>query len=95
MTLFFETKKSARLSRINCRRIRDKYETELKEVEKTERETTERYNILKARYNELESNFERNKVVLKQKDKELEDIHKVSGLKEDERSYLFHQLTPI
>ena len=59
------------------RRIRDKYETELREVEKTERETTERYNTIKAKYNELEGEHERLKVVIRQKDKELEDIHRV------------------
>ena len=41
------------------RRIRDKYESELKEVEKTERETMERYNNLKAKFNELEGEHER------------------------------------
>ena len=62
------------------RRIRDKYETELREVEKSERETTERYNTIKAKYNELEGEHERLKVILRQKEKELEDIHRVYHL---------------
>ena len=55
------------------RSIRDKYESELKEVQKSERETNERYNTIKAKYNELEGEHERIKVVLRQKEKELED----------------------
>ena len=62
------------------RRIRDKYESELKEVEKTERETMERYNNLKAKYNELEGEHERLKVVARQKEKDLEGIKKVLRL---------------
>ena len=49
----------------------------MREVEKTERETTERYNTIKAKYNELEGEYERVKVAVRQKDKEIEDIHKV------------------
>ena len=59
------------------RRIRDKYESELREVEKTERETMERYNNIKANFNEIEGEYERLKVVCKQKEKDLEGIKKV------------------
>ena len=48
-------------------------------MEKTERETMERYNTLKAKYNELEGDHERLKVVLKQKEKDFEGIKKVTG----------------
>jgi hypothetical protein len=49
----------------------------LKEVEKTERETMERYNTLKAKFNELEGEHERLKVLYRQKEKDLEVIKKV------------------
>lgn len=62
------------------RRIRDKYESELREVEKTERDTMERYNSLKAKYNEIEGEYERLKVVVKQKEKDIEGIKKVSKI---------------
>ncbi len=63
------------------RRIRDKYESELKEVEKTERETMERFNTLKAKYNELEGEHERLKVICRQKEKDMEGIKKVKKKK--------------
>ena len=71
-----------------CRRIRDKYESELREVEKTERETMERYNTLKAKYNELESEHERLKVVSRQKEKDLDGIKKLTDVLQDERNRL-------
>lgn len=46
-------------------------------MEKTERETMERYNNIKAKYNEIEGEYERLKVVCKQKEKDLEGIKKV------------------
>jgi hypothetical protein len=49
-------------------------------VEKTERETMERYNSIKAKYNELEGDHERMKVVVRQREKDLEGIKKVSFL---------------
>ena len=70
------------------RRIRDKYESELKEVEKTERETMERFNSLKAKYNELEGEYERLKVVCKQKERDLEGIKKLTDILQDERNRL-------
>lgn len=70
------------------RRIRDKYESELKEVEKTERETMERFNSLKAKYNELEGEHERLKVVFRQKEKDLEGIKKLTDTLQEERNRL-------
>ncbi len=49
-------------------------------MEKTERETMERYNSIKAKYNELEGDHERMKVVVRQREKDLEGIKKVSFL---------------
>lgn len=72
----------------NSRRIRDKYESELKEVEKSERETMERFNSLKAKYNELEGEYERLKVLYKQKEKDLDAIKKVTDTLQEERNRL-------
>ena len=70
------------------KRIRDKYESELKEVEKTERDTMERYNNLKAKYNEIEGEYERLKVVCRQKEKDMEGIKKLTDTLQDERNRL-------
>ncbi len=53
----------------------------MREVEKTERETMERYNSLKSKYNELEGEYERLKVIVKQKEKDFEGIKKVIIIK--------------
>ena len=68
--------------------MRDKYESELKEVEKTERETMERYNNIKAKYNELEGDNERMKVVVRQREKDLEGIKKLTDVLQEERNRL-------
>jgi hypothetical protein len=70
------------------KRIRDKYEAELTEVEKSERETMERYNQLKAKYNEIEGDYETLKVVVKQKEKDFEGIKKLTDTLQDERNRL-------
>ncbi len=70
------------------RRVRDKYESELKEVEKTERETMERYNTVKAKYNELEGEHERLKVVVRQREKDLDGIKKLTDVLQEERNRL-------
>lgn len=46
-------------------------------MEKTERETMERYNNVKAKYNEIEGEYERLKVVYRQKEKDMEGVKKV------------------
>ncbi len=70
------------------KRVRDKYESELKEVEKTERDTMERFNTLKAKFNELEGEYEHLKVVFRQKEKEMEGIKKLTDVLQDERNRL-------
>ena len=57
-------------------------------MEKTERETMERYNNLKAKFNELEGEHERLKVVARQKEKDLEGIKKLTDVLQDERNRL-------
>jgi 5-azacytidine-induced protein 1 len=77
------------LTQLNLeRRVRDKYESELKEVEKTERETMERYNTVKAKYNELEGEHERLKVVVRQREKDLDGIKKLTDVLQEERNRL-------
>ncbi|NXI14546.1 CP131 protein, partial [Irena cyanogastra] len=66
------------------KRIRDKYEVELQELERSERKLQERCNELKGRLAELEGESIRLQGLLKHKEQELEEIRKVS--KEQSRS---------
>ena len=59
------------------RRIRDKYESEMSELERSERLVTEKYNQTKAKLAEFEGECERMKVTIKQKDKEITELKKV------------------
>lgn len=69
---------SLSLSRI--KRVRDKYETELQELEQSERKLQERCNELKGRLLEAESETMRMQGLLRQKEQEAEDIRKVGVL---------------
>lgn len=60
------------------KRIRDKYEVELQELERSERKLQERCNELKGRLAELEGESIRLQGLLKHKEQELEEIRKVS-----------------
>lgn len=62
------------------RRIRDKYEAELKEIELSERNTQERYNEIKAKLADFEAENFRYQGLLKQKGQEVEDTKKVRKL---------------
>ena len=59
------------------RRIRDKYEGELLELERSERQALEKYNHMKAELLEAQGEAERLRVVNKQKEQEVEDTKKV------------------
>ncbi|NXC09418.1 CP131 protein, partial [Orthonyx spaldingii] len=59
------------------KRIRDKYEVELQELERSERKLQERCNELKGRLAELEGESMRLQGLLKHKEQELEEIRKV------------------
>ncbi|NWY47006.1 CP131 protein, partial [Sylvia atricapilla] len=59
------------------KRIRDKYEVELQELERSERKLQERCNELKGRLAELEGESIRLQGLLKHKEQELEEIRKV------------------
>ncbi|NWV71985.1 CP131 protein, partial [Malurus elegans] len=58
------------------KRIRDKYEVELQELERSERKLQERCNELKGRLAELEGDSIRLQGLLKHKEQELEEIRK-------------------
>lgn len=62
---------------LRIKRIRDKYEVELQELERSERKLQERCNELKGRLVELEGESVRLQGLLKHKEQEVEEIRKV------------------
>ncbi|XP_009879282.1 PREDICTED: LOW QUALITY PROTEIN: centrosomal protein of 131 kDa [Charadrius vociferus] len=70
------------------KRIRDKYEVELQELERSERKLQERCNELKGRLAELEGENIRLQGLLKHKEQEVEEIQKVRDQLSQERSSL-------
>ncbi|NXF52886.1 CP131 protein, partial [Oceanites oceanicus] len=70
------------------KRIRDKYEVELQELERSERKLQERCNELKGRLAELEGEGIRLQGLLKHKEQEVEEIRKVRDQLAQERSSL-------
>ncbi|NWQ97704.1 CP131 protein, partial [Burhinus bistriatus] len=70
------------------KRIRDKYEVELQELERSERKLQERCNELKGRLAELEGESIRLQGLLKHKEQEVEEIQKVRDQLVQERSSL-------
>ncbi|XP_015735611.1 centrosomal protein of 131 kDa isoform X1 [Coturnix japonica] len=70
------------------KRIRDKYEVELQELERSERKLQERCNDLKGRLVELEGESIRLQGLLKNKEQEAEEIRKVRDQLSQERSSL-------
>ncbi|XP_066470551.1 centrosomal protein of 131 kDa isoform X2 [Tiliqua scincoides] len=70
------------------KRVRDKYETELQELERSERKFQERCNELKGRLAEAEGETLRVQGLLRQKEQETEDIRKVRDQLTQERSSL-------
>lgn len=70
------------------KRVRDKYETELQELERSERKFQERCNELKGRLAEAEGETLRMQGLLRQKELEAEDIRKVRDQLTQERSSL-------
>ncbi|NXL73564.1 CP131 protein, partial [Leptocoma aspasia] len=67
-----------RAAESRIKRIRDKYEVELQELERSERKLQERCNELKGRLAELEGDSIRLQGLLKHKEQEVEEIRKVS-----------------
>uniref|UniRef100_A0A8V1AIV7 Centrosomal protein 131 n=1 Tax=Gallus gallus TaxID=9031 RepID=A0A8V1AIV7_CHICK len=70
------------------KRIRDKYEVELQELERSERKLQERCNELKGRLVELEGESIRLQGLLKHKEQEVEETRKVRDQLSQERSSL-------
>lgn len=67
-------------SPVRIKRIRDKYEVEFQELERSERKLQERCNELKGRLAELEGESIRLQGLLKHKEQEVEEIQKVGEL---------------
>ncbi|KFQ39202.1 5-azacytidine-induced protein 1, partial [Mesitornis unicolor] len=70
------------------KRIREKYEVELQELERSERKLQERCNELKGRLAELEGESVRLQGLLKHREQEVEEIQKVRDQLAQERSSL-------
>ncbi|NXJ94965.1 CP131 protein, partial [Corythaixoides concolor] len=70
------------------KRIRDKYEVELQELERSERKLQERCNELKGRLAELEGESIRLQGLLKHREQEVDEIQKVRDQLAQERSSL-------
>ncbi|XP_021067881.1 centrosomal protein of 131 kDa [Mus pahari] len=86
MTLAKEESERAAESRV--KRVRDKYETELSELEQSERKLQERCSELKGRLGEAEGEKERLQSLVRQKEKELEDLRAVNTQMCSERASL-------
>ncbi|CAO2646339.1 Centrosomal protein of 131 kDa [Lemmus lemmus] len=86
MTLAKEESERAAESRV--RRVRDKYEMELSELEQSERRLQERCTELKGRLGEAEGEKERLQSLVRQKEKELEDLRVVNTEMCSERASL-------
>ncbi|XP_063098373.1 centrosomal protein of 131 kDa isoform X3 [Cavia porcellus] len=84
MTLAKEETERAAESRV--KRVRDKYETELLELEQSERKLQERCTELKGRLGEVEGEKERLQALVRQKEKELEDMRAENAQLSGERS---------
>lgn len=63
----------------SVKRVRDKYEMELSELEQSERKLQERCTELKGRLGDVEGEKERLQALVRQKEKELEDVRAVSS----------------
>ncbi|KAM6111298.1 centrosomal protein of 131 kDa [Pterocles gutturalis] len=77
-----------RAAESRIKRIRDKYEVELQELERSERKLQERCNELKGRLAELEGESMRLQGLLKHKEQEAEEIREVRDQLAQERSSL-------
>ncbi|MEJ1269196.1 hypothetical protein NN561_000005 [Cricetulus griseus] len=86
MALVKEESERAAESRV--KRVRDKYELELSELEQSERKLQERCTELKGRLGEAEGEKERLQSLVRQKEKELEDVRVVNTQMCGERASL-------
>ncbi|KAM4032735.1 centrosomal protein of 131 kDa isoform 3-T4 [Anomaloglossus baeobatrachus] len=70
------------------KRVRDKYESELQELERSEKKSHERCNQLKERVTELEGEQIRLHGLLKQREQEVDDLRKITERLNEERRSL-------
>ncbi|XP_066443764.1 centrosomal protein of 131 kDa isoform X3 [Eleutherodactylus coqui] len=70
------------------KRVREKYESELQDLERSEKKSHERSNQLKERVAELEGEQIRLQGLLKQRELEVEDLRKITDRLNEERSCL-------
>lgn len=70
------------------KRVREKYESELQELERSEKKSHERCNQLKERVTELEGQQIRLQGLLKQREQEVEDLRKITERLSEERRSL-------
>ncbi|XP_077109476.1 centrosomal protein of 131 kDa isoform X4 [Ranitomeya variabilis] len=70
------------------KRVRDKYESELQELERSEKKSHDRCNQLKERVTELEGEQIRLQGLLKQREQEVDDLRKITDRLNEERRSL-------
>ncbi|XP_041362383.1 centrosomal protein of 131 kDa-like isoform X2 [Gigantopelta aegis] len=70
------------------RRLRDKYNSEVQELERSEREAVKKYSEIKAAMTEVEAENERLKVIIRQKDLELADNKRLTEKLHEERGHV-------
>jgi 5-azacytidine-induced protein 1 len=69
---------SDRAAESRIKRIRDKYETELKEVEKSEKNTLQKFNSMKVQVTELESQVIKLRSQLRLKEEEVNEVNEIA-----------------
>lgn len=80
-----QREQTEKTSENRIKRIREKYESELKEIEILERQTQEKYNNLKVQYSDIEAENMRLKSTITQKDQEITDVKKIKTKLVEER----------
>lgn len=75
-----------RVAENRIKRIREKYESEMKEVECSEKQAMEKYNEMKARLTEVEGENEILKVQFRQKEQEIKELQKLTDKMHTERN---------
>ncbi len=68
-----------RAAEARIKRVREKYETELREVERSERSTLERFNTMRGELTDREGELARVRSLLRQKEAEVEQIGQVAS----------------
>ncbi|XP_028674883.2 centrosomal protein of 131 kDa isoform X2 [Erpetoichthys calabaricus] len=77
-----------RAAESRVKRVREKYEVEIQELERSERNLQERHNELKGRLNEADAEILRLKGLLRHKEQEVQDISQIKDRLTEERRSL-------